>query len=169
MQTALSLSVGGMPPMSARGCVQELHPIAQGEFCRTINGDLMFVGPKSHKYRSIIRCADQNPLATDGLTIGEEVLVGCIQALCQRVAAGQSARTIALERPCVPGSAAAVDETNRPIAVREVDASHVEVGPCASECFVSYAPILRMRITNMHFATDEWKMQTKWQLELEEI
>ena len=84
METELILSVGGLPPLSARDCVQELIPIEQGRLRRTINGELIFVGKQWSKYRSVIYCTDKTTLATNGLIPGTVVKVGCIQRLWQK-------------------------------------------------------------------------------------
>ena len=76
METELILSVGGFPPLSARGCKQELIPVSKGALRRTINGELVLVGNQDLKYKSIIQCDDKTSLATNGLYPGAEVMVG---------------------------------------------------------------------------------------------
>ena len=53
MESELTINIGGFPPLSARGCEQELTPISEGEFHRDINGDLIYLGQDTHtKYKS---------------------------------------------------------------------------------------------------------------------
>ena len=63
-ETALEFSIGGLPPLSARGCIQTLSAIPLGGLHRTINGALIFTGDtKARKYRSTIRGKDKAPPA----------------------------------------------------------------------------------------------------------
>lgn len=172
MQTELTLSVGGLPPLSARGCVQDLRPVAQGAFRRTINGDLLFVGVgRQHKYRSTIRCSDQAPLAT--MPVGAEVMVGCIQQLCQKVPRCHEVTTVSLERPSRENSVVMMDDQRRAFTdfevVREEEAEVLHLGPHENDLYVFYHPLLRMRLISFTLTTDEWKNQAGWTLELEEI
>lgn len=173
MQTDLTLSMGGLPPMSARGCIQEIKPISQGEFRRTINGDLIFLGHSNHKYYSKIECHDKTVLATEGLQIGTHVSVGCIQKLCQKVNPDDKAadRVIHLERSYVPDSVYIVDEQNHPYTNFKFTQDHrsLILSPYAAPLFVFYAPVLEMRVVSFQLTTDEWNMKTGWKLELEEI
>ena len=76
METELVISGVGLPPLSARGCVQELVPLAMGQFRRTVNGDLVFLGTNGKKYRTSISCEDKAVIATDGLEVGCQLLIG---------------------------------------------------------------------------------------------
>ncbi|MDR3285356.1 MAG: hypothetical protein LBS83_01585 [Holosporales bacterium] len=168
MQTDLTLSIGGLPPMSARGCVQELKPIAQGVFKRTINGELIFVGNADHKYTSTIKCSDAIPLATEGLQIGTQICVGCIQLLCQKIESGT--KTVVLERDVVPGSVQVFDENNQNIDDFSVENRTIFLNnQQQKERFVSYNPLLNMRVVSFSLLTDEWNMKSWWTLELEEV
>lgn len=169
MQSELTLSVGGLPPLSARGCVQSLQPIPQGEFVRTLNGDLIFVGQTKHKYRSTVKCADENVLATGGLAVGTGVTVGCIQKLCQKVPANSSRETISLERPPVPESVSVVDDTKREFTSFQVEGQNVTFTPHEQDLFLFYAPLLHMRVLSFTLTTDEWKLKSTWSVDLEEI
>lgn len=169
MQTQLTLSVGGLPPLSARGCVQELKPIPQGEFVRTLQGDLVFIGNPRHKYRSTIRCMDENILATNGLTIGQDVTIGCIQRLCQKVDPTLAAISLPLERPPVEETLVVLDAAKQPFEAFRLDGSTLHIEPHDQDLFVFYAPRLHMRLMSFTFSTDEWKLRASWTLEFEEI
>jgi hypothetical protein len=169
METDLILSVGGLPPLSARGCVQELMPVNNGTFRRTVNGTLLHLG-HALKYRSIITCEDKTSLATHGLRPGSLVRVGCIQRLWQKVNGDQ---TIMLEREAIEGSIGAVDSNQQSIVVRQVVGQSVDLMPFATptdgECFITYRPWLMMCVITYSLTTHEWGIKTGWRLELEEI
>ena len=169
METDLILSVGGLPPLSARGCVQELMPINNGTFRRTINGVLLHLGHEL-KYRSIITCEDKTSLATQGLMPGSLVRVGCIQRLWQKV---NGEETVTLEREAIEGSVWAVDSNQQSIAIRQIVGQSVDLMPFSTptdgECFITYRPWLIMRVITYSLTTHEWGLKTGWRLELEEI
>ncbi|MDR1597965.1 MAG: hypothetical protein LBR89_03450 [Holosporales bacterium] len=176
MQTELTLSVGGLPPMSARGCIQELKAAPQGEFRRTVNGDLIFLGSTNHKYCTTIRCWDHAAIATDGLQIGERVIVGCIQPLCQKVAPSEDCAT--LSRDVVPGSVLIADERNQQFTAFKVEPSDSSSAEATTRVtftdahgvlFVFFRPRLAMRVVSFALTVDEWKGKSGWVLELEEI
>ncbi|MDR0633092.1 MAG: hypothetical protein LBF84_03050 [Holosporales bacterium] len=172
METSLTLSIGGLPPLSARGCTQELKPKPQGFFKRTLNGDLIFVGNSSHKYISTIKCSDSIPIATEGLQIGTPVLVGCIQPLCQKISISEeSSKSVTLERDVIVNSVQIFDAENRDCPDFTVDGRIVTIPnpPQYVGLFVSYYPILNMRVTSFVLTTDEWNMKSGWQLDLEEV
>lgn len=162
METELILSVGGFPPLSARGCVQELTPVMLGSLRRTINGTLVYVGKPQQKYRSVIKCQDKSVLASEGLGRGSLVKVGCIQRLWQRVDSGQ----LTLERDPVEGSVAAVDTFQTPVTIKQIKDRTVEV---AGKGYVSYRPWLTMRVMSFQLMTHEWGVKGEWKLELEEV
>lgn len=169
METDLILSVGGLPPLSARGCVQELMPVNNGTFRRTINGTLLHLG-HTLKYRSVITCEDKTSLATHGLMPGSLVRVGCIQRLWQKVNGDEK---IILEREAIEGSVAAVDSNQQPITIRQVAGQSVDLMPFAipndGDSFITYRPWLTMRVINYSLITHEWGVKVGWRLELEEI
>jgi hypothetical protein len=83
-ETLLVLSGIGVPPYSARGLTQTLQPIeAAGSQRRTVNGTLVDLSQAQfRKYRSTIRCSDQDAPALDGIWPGQVVTVNCIAELC---------------------------------------------------------------------------------------
>lgn len=164
MESNLIISRGGFPPLSARGCVQTLTPIATGQFKRTVNGDLIFLGVQGKKYRSVISCKDKAVLATGDLEPGTEIEVQCIQRLWQRGQDGE----VTLEHDHVPGALAAVSEARKPVSVVKTVSNKITVAS-SDVVFVSYRPILKMRVIKYTLRTDEWGLCCEWELELEEI
>lgn len=151
-----------MPPLSARGCVQELMPVSLGALRRTINGKLVYVGKPQLKYRSHIWCQDKGALASEGLWRGTLVKVGCIQRLWQKADGGQ----VVLERDPVEGSVAAVDSLQVPVNITSVKGRTVVV---ERKGFICYRPWLEMRVTGFSLTTHEWEVKGGWKLELEEV
>ena len=80
----LVLSGIGVPSYSARGLTQTLQPIeAAGSQRRTVNGTLVDLSQAQfRKYRSTIRCSDQQAPALDDVWPGKVVTVSCITELC---------------------------------------------------------------------------------------
>ncbi len=169
METELILSVGGFPPLSARGCIQQIIPLEQGKLRRTINGELIYVGKPISKYRSIIYCTDKTSLSTEGLNPGAPIQVGCIQRLWQKVMPDSGNNPILLERPPVEGSVTVIDEKQKSLKIQSVNNQEVQLKDRDSVCFVSYRPWLNMRTVRYNLQTNEWGLKAGWQLELEEI
>ena len=165
METELIIEGCGFPPLSARGCSQELTVATQGTFRRTVNGDLAYMGPESHKYRSIIHCEDKVTLVNEGvLARGSVVRIGCLQRLWQ-----QGNGRIMLEREAVIGSVVAMDAAQKSVDAHVIDAKTVEVPNMQADVFISYRPWLVMRVISLTLRTDEWGLKAGWQLDLEEI
>lgn len=162
METELTLSRGGLPPFSARGCTQTLSLVSLGAYHRTIANKLVYLGKPEKKFKSVIQCQDMTSLATDGLWPGTVVEVGCIQRLCQKILGD----VCVLERPARPesvqvtlvGDNCAYEYKDQTIFFKE-----------QQEGFVSYRPILRMQVKNYTLTTDEWGVKVGWQLDLEEV
>jgi hypothetical protein len=153
--------------MSARGCTQELTAIPQGEFHRTINGDLIFVGNPIHKYKSVIRCQDQSVIATEGFRVGDVVHVGCIQPLSQKI--DPSEESITLTRVAVPNSVYVVKENNEEYPRFSSNSQMITLHEQHGTLFAFFRPKLNMRVTSFTLTTDEWKMKAGWVLELDEV
>lgn len=164
METELILTRGGFPPLSARGCSQELSPIALGQFHRTINGNLVFLGVQGKKYRSLITCRDQTAFASDDLYPGLELEVSCIQRLWQKALGNH----LILERDPVMGSVLATDVQRQPVEIIEHKNREVTVSSSQGS-YVGYRPILKMRVISYALTTHEWQKLGGWRLELEEI
>ena len=169
METELILNLGGLPPLSARGCKQELAPIQQGTFYRTINGELVLVGGGDLKYRSVIECQDKTTMATNGLYPGSEVMVGCIQRLWEKISSDDENESVTLDRYPVRGSVIVMDEDQKQIAVSKIDGKTIHLKDRSKTYYISYRPWLNMRALTYSLNTDEWDLKGGWTLELEEI
>lgn len=167
METQLVISQGGFPPLSARGCEQELVPLSLGQFRRTINGDLVFLGFRGKRYKSIISCQDKAVLATDGLEPGTIVNINCIQRLWQKAKGSK----VTLDRSPVKHSISAIDAGKKTIPILSLNGQEImlEVESEDQESFISYRPILEMRVIRYSLTTNEWGGKTGWRLELEEV
>lgn len=169
MESILKLSVGGLPPLSARGCTQTLIPLPLGHQQRTLNGELVHWGEQGVKYKSCIQCQDQSVLATDGLHPGVNVTVECIQPLWQRFEAqADGSNTICLDRAPVEGSVVAMTAERDPLSVT-CDGNCIELPGMAEPIFVCYRPRLHMKVCHYELFTNEWGLSSGWKLELEEI
>lgn len=157
METVLTLSVGGLPPFSARGCIQSLTPVSTGTFRRTIQQKLVYLGSPEKKYRTLIKCTDKTAIATAGLFPGAIVEVGCIQTVSQKIDENE----VVLERSPIPGSLY-VDGGEIVLC----DGARVVV---TGGTYVTYRPILTMRILRYALSTEEWEGKSSWELEAEEL
>lgn len=168
METVLTLSLGGLPPLSARGCEQILKPIQLGQMQRTVNGDLFHLGPQMLKYQSVIRAKDQTVLACNGLFPGSIVDVGCIQPLWEKMEKAQ--RNHVLMRKAIEESIIVIDEeqTKIPFTHENGKITLKEFNKCL-DIFVCYRPTLKMRVTDFLIKMNEWTFENQWELVLEEI
>lgn len=164
METELVITHAGFPPLSARGCKQELVPKALGQFRRTVNGDLVFLGIQGKKYRSLISCEDKASFASDELLPGMIVDVHCIQRLWQKVEGPQ----VNLDRQPVNKSIRAIKDKSTPVQVICYNGQELTLDN-QGVAFVSYRPILKMRVVSYTLLTDEWTSSSGWRLELEEV
>lgn len=167
METELIIEGCGFPPLSARGCNQELTIVEQCAFRRTVNGDLAYLGPKDQKYRSVIHCEDKVTLVNEGvLARGMIVRIGCLQRLWQ-----QGYGRVTLEREAVTGSVVALDAAQKAVEMHLIDSKTIQVTSEGDHAnvFVSYRPWLSMRVISLTLRTDEWGLKAGWRLELEEI
>ncbi|MBA4749560.1 MAG: hypothetical protein H2057_02955 [Alphaproteobacteria bacterium] len=173
METQLILSRGGFPPYSARGCQQTLTPLKTGEFRRTVNGMLVFTGSEKHrKYQSVLSCRDAAPPSFEGLWQGETVEVSCLQRLVQEVTLTSKTLQIVLDRPAVKGSVTLQVRGEPLLPMLEAQGSEVSITERVYEGqkgYLSYRPILTMRVISFHLETDEWGAEVGWTLTLEEI
>jgi len=168
MESELTINIGGFPPLSARGCEQELTPISEGEFHRDINGDLIYLGQDTHtKYKSTIRCNDKAAIATDGLYRGREIQLGCIQRLWQKFESGQT--EVHLDKKPVQGSSYAYNQNQEEIKILQIYGKHIILESPNSGGYVCYRPLLSMRIIQYSLSTNEWGIKVGWNMECEEI
>ncbi len=173
METELTIEGGGFPPFSARGCQQVLTPIRNGEYRRTVEGKLMFIGNDSHhKYHTKIQGQDKTIPAIEKWWRGQHVRVGCIQRLCQEFISNGVMQTIKLARLPVEGSVIIFDELQKAyrLAIEQgVEVTLKEIPPTGKLLFISYRPLLEMMMTHHAIQTDEWGHQVGWVIELEEV
>ena len=167
-ETNLILDVPGLPPESARNCVQELTPITNGEFKKSINGDLLFLETTVRRcYRSVISCKDINSAICDGLWIGTQLSVGCIQNLWQTIQPSQT--EIRLIRHPVEGSVCVLNNFGEHIKFELADCTVKLQAPSEQKLFVCFRPWMTMRVVDFSIETDEWGMRGGWKLILEEV
>jgi len=168
METLLTLTVGGLPPLCARGCEQVLKPITLGQMVRTINGELVHTGPSILKYQSLIQAKDKTVLACNGLYPGVIVRVGCIQPLWEKIVSPQKPHL--LSREPVEGSLIVIDESQTALSFYYRD-GHVilDEKPKTGSAYLCYRPYLTMRVTDFLIKTNEWTFESSWELNLEEI
>ena len=165
-ETDLTISCGGLPAWSARGCKQTLIPIKKGELRRTVNGELAYTGHASHhKYRSVIKCRDKSAIAIDGLWQGGMITVGCIQRIGQTI----SGQSCTLDRQPVEGSLKCEDVDGKLIEIQQSDGRDVTLRETINNGYVTYRPVLQMRVLDFGYNVDEWDVRTGWYLALEEI
>lgn len=172
-QTDLVISRIGFPPFSARGVTQTLEPLLCGEARRTIDGRLVYTGLPSHeKYKSLVLCEDKAVLAMGSLWRGAEVEVSCVAFLTQECR-GRKGDTLALARPAVVGSVRLYDEARQRYEARlEESGTTVTLtgeGTYPNTFYLSYRPLLKMRILTFKFLADEWGGKEGWRMTLEEI
>jgi hypothetical protein len=163
-ETHLSLSIGGLPPFSSRGCTQVLTPLSMGDTHRTVNGELVTTAsPLHHKYQTVIKGQDKLPIALDSLWKGQDVVVGCIQHLWQKAGGVE----LQLSRMPVEGSVIALNEQKEPVQIQTVHGKTVSL---EAPAYVGYRPLLTMKITDFGYETGEWKGEgCEWFLKLEEV
>ena len=163
-ETYLTLSVGGLPPFSSRGCRQELKPIETAETHRTVNGELVTTTtPLHHKYKTIIKGKDQLPAALDSMWKGQDVKVGCIQYLWQKA----EGKKVLLNREPIKGSLVAINELRKKVKIQSIQDKEVEL---AEPGFVGYRPRLYMKLVDFGYETEEWgNSEITWYMKLEEL
>lgn len=169
METELTLSLGGLPPLSARGCYQELTPVTQGIWKRTLSGKLIYVGSKEIKYKTLITCKDKTVIATDGFIPGMPVEVGCIQRIWQKVDVDCTNRFVSLQRPAILGSIAVVNENGKNQEIEKVEEREVVLNHRNEIVFLSYRPKIMMMVKDFKLHIDEWGMIGGWSLVMEEV
>lgn len=168
-ETTLVITNIGFPPLSARGCKQELIPIPNGELKKTVNGDLVFVKSSNiQKYKTTIRCSDATCPAMGNIWIGSTVNIACIQSIWQSYEEKQE--VITLSRQPVDGSVIVLDRSgnniNHTIDGNEVSILDQKIDP---PIFVSFRPWISAVITDFKTETDEWELTSNWTLSAEEV
>jgi len=162
------LGIPGLPQERAKKCVQELFPIANGEFKKSVNGNLLFVETSDRQtYRSVISCGDLFSPIIDKIWIGTQINVGCIQNLWQVIYPGET--EVDLIRPAVANSINVIDHLGQNVSYSVLGNRIVLKKPSDQKIFVSFRPWLTMVVTNFSMKTNEWAMECGWRLESEEI
>lgn len=166
-ETLLTITNIGFPPLSARGCRQELIPIPNGEFRKTINGDLVFIKTsEEQKYKTVIKCSDMNCPATGNIWIGRVVEIGCIQNIWQNY--DDYTADIELSRDPVDGSVVVIDSDGNHIK-HDVDGRKVRLRAMGNGMiYVAFRPKMKMLITDFRIETNEWDLTSSWTLSAEE-
>ncbi len=169
METELTLSLGGLPPLSARGCYQEITPVAQGLWRRTLNGTLIYIGSEDIKYNTFISCKDKTVIATESFIPGRPMEVGCIQRIWQKVDPCRNNTPIQLQKAFISGSVVAVNKLGKSLNIQRVLGQEVVLNDRNETVFLSYRPVLKMMIKDFKLHIDEWGMTSGWSLVMEEI
>lgn len=167
-ESVLKISDVGFPPLSLRGCVQELSPIPNGEMKKTINGKLVYIKhSESQKYKTTIKCNDTNCPALGNLSVGNIVVISCIQNIWQQC--DSSNTEITLSRLPVADSIVVIDKIGTHLRYK-IDGTKLEILDKTNyEIFVSFCPYLTMLITDFNTETDEWNLSTKWSISAIEV
>lgn len=168
MESVLTLSLGGFPPLSARGCEQILRPIQLGKMQRTVNGELVHLGIQELKYQSVVKAKDRTVLACNGLYPGVLVEVGCLQPIWEKI--NNPKKKHFLMREPIEGSLCILDDDQDPVAFTYQN-GYVVISDSIKnhDIFVCYRPKLTMRVTDFIIKTNEWSFESSWELFLEEI
>ena len=162
------LGIAGLPQERANNCIQELFPVANGEFKKSINGNLLFVETSDRqKYQSIISCNDLCSPIIDKIWIGTQINVGCIQNLKQVIYPGKT--KMELIRPAVAGSINVTDHRGQSVPFSVAENQILLKKSSNQKIFVSFKPWLTMMVTNFSMKTNEWTLECGWKLESEEI
>lgn len=172
-ETLLTISNGGFPPFSARGCKQKIIPLQAACFYRTLEGVLVSLQTPDliKKYQTIISCHDQMPPAFGRTTIGEIFTIFSIQRFCQRIP--PHVDQFQLERKAVEGSSMLLKKGAFSLAVNTVSEDQMvhlsNVISDAQEAYISYRPIFTMALTHFSLETDEEDLSVSWKMRLEEV
>ena len=165
--TSLKIQGAGMPSILLEECTQTLETIALGGLHRTVNGELIYTGtPEMTKYKSTCVGCGQGAPGLDALKRGDAVTVQCIQRLWQEVNTAE----ITLARPSVAGTVLLMDEKRQLVTFNQISATKIglEEAPLMP-LYLSYCPVLNMRILEMTFNVTEWDNKATWKVILEEV
>jgi hypothetical protein len=141
-ETLLAIDGVTLPIASARGIKQRLEPIQQGgNFRRTVNMALRNTAPveAKFKYRTSITCDDINAPMWDGLFLGKQVVIDCVEELFYLTSGGSPLKTV------VPGSTRVVGTVT------------------------FYRPRITMLITSFGSDGEEYEAARGWSIEAEEV
>jgi len=167
--THLTIQGVGFPPYATQTCTQLLEAVPQGDFVRSLKGDLVFLGHQgADKYRSTLEGCDTTPPAFGALACGQIATVHCIQRFFEEATTPH----VRLTRPAVPTSLYAVDALGQPVSFEEgEDGQSVIITHWTQDppIFLGYCPILRMVVLSFSLTSKGEGSSTRWQMILEEV
>lgn len=164
--TLLKIQGAGMPPMLLEECTQTLETIALGGLHRTVNGELIYTGVVGLiKYQSVCTGIGKSMPGFEGLKRGDVVTVECIQRLWQEVTTPE----VTLSRPAVENTVLVMDHQRQAVAFTQVSPTEVKLEPQPEPLYLSYCPVLTMRVIEMKFNMTEWDDKMGWKISLEEV
>ncbi|BDB95916.1 hypothetical protein [Candidatus Hydrogenosomobacter endosymbioticus] len=158
-----------IPWKAARECTQTLELFQDNvSMARTINGELANTGHKPiKKYKSVITCEDNHPIAFEGIWKWDIVCVECVQRLV--TAEVKKGGSVVLERRPVKGSVFLCTEGEIFQLKDPQQGFQVKLDQSEGPGFISYRPILEMIVIDVEMKTDEQKCTTISKISLEEI
>ena len=163
----IKIQQSGITLVTLTHCSQELSLVSNGDFMRTLSGQMVFTGPGGYqKYQTTIKGQGRHAPAFESLTRGMEVDVLCLQYLAQHVP--QGVQTLALTRTAVQGSIRVLDTLSRPLPYDISPEGHVSL-PKPEGGALYYQPLLRMMLTHVHMVADPVNGNVSWTLILEEV
>ncbi len=167
METVLEIKGIGFPAFSCRDVKQTLVPIATGEMCRTVNGELRHIGSQNHKkFKTTLRCHDQALPGMQQSWVGAPLTVHCVSILFEQF---ESDELVKLSRAPVPGSVSVMNYLGHKVSFEiEGDCILSHESP-QGILRISYRPILEMRLISFEMQEQEWGDGASWQMLLEEI
>lgn len=166
-QTLLKIQGAGMPPMLLEECTQVLEALPLGGLHRTVNGELIYTGvPGMMKYKTVCAGTGKAAPGLDTLKRGDQVRVQCIQRLWQEMEGPEST----LSRPAVPNTVLVMTEQRQPVTHTLLSPTQITVKKRPAESlYLSYCPLLIMRVVDLTLNTVEWGETTTWKIKLEEV
>lgn len=161
------LRIEGMtfPPFSCRNAKQTITPITWGEFRRTVNGDLRYVGLDAfHKYKSVIECEDEVLPPFHQGWIGQDVCLHSLGTITEH-------HTVSVKNDLCLHRQAAELSVKCAYEIRSVEGNTVtfEGDMRGQTICLSYRPILHVKITKFAMKDHEWDNVSGWVLETEEV
>lgn len=167
-ESVLSISNIGFPPLSLRGCTQELSPIPNGEMKKTVNGDLVYIKHSEiQKYKTVIRCKDTNCPALGNLGVGSIAVISCIQNIWQQC--DSATEEIELSRTPADNSIVVINNDGTKLKYKSNGRKIQVLNKTDGEIFISFRPCLTMLITDFKTETDEWNLSTSWSISAVEM
>lgn len=180
--TVLTLTGIGIVPFAARGVTEDLNQITQGQSQRrTVNGELIDGSLTAfRKYTLSLSGGDVQPMAFDGVWVGQAVTVGCVTEFGAPITLVAGAATVVINRHPVTGSGWAVRVNGTDVRFATsvtfdedagVWSAIVDFGDAAltGAAHVFYRPELDCLVKAWSLNTDEYAAKPSWTMELEEV